>query len=118
MKTIQLATIPFLAATLAVAAPEPDSTTYQVQQTVTLSDIPEGAKNVKWWIAIPDDTRFQEVLDFDVVSVPGNWEVARELDPGRFFHRMLPWGNDRLLLIGGANMSIGKFDDIEVVEVK
>ena len=46
------------------------------------------------------------------------WEIARELDPGRFFHRMLPRGDHQLLLIGGANMSIGKFDDIEVVEVK
>lgn len=46
------------------------------------------------------------------------WEIVQELEPGRFFHRMLPWRNDRLLLIGGANMSIGKFDDIEVIEVK
>lgn len=85
MKTTLIATLPFLIASFAAAAPEPESTTYRVQQTVTLSEIPKGAKTVKWWIAIPDDERFQEVLDFQVVSAPGKWTVARELDHGNRF---------------------------------
>ena len=85
MKTTLIATVPLLVASFGFAAPEPESTTYQVEQTVTLSGIPEGAKKVKWWIAIPDDERFQEVLDFQALSVPGYWQVARELDHGNRF---------------------------------
>lgn len=47
-----------------------------------------------------------------------SWEIVRELEPARFFHRMLPLGNDRLLFIGGANMSEGKYDEISVIKVK
>ena len=64
-----------------------ESTTrvYRVQQSVTLSEIPAGAKTVKWWIAIPGDDRHQEVLDFAVVSAPGAWRVVREPDHGNRF---------------------------------
>jgi hypothetical protein len=46
------------------------------------------------------------------------WEMVRQLEPARFFHRMLPLDDERLLILGGANMSIGKFDQVNVVEVK
>jgi hypothetical protein len=65
----------------------PQARTYHVEQTVTLSDIPADAKSVKWWITIPGDDRFQEVLDFSVASAPASWSVVR--DPahgGRFVY--------------------------------
>ncbi len=59
--------------------------TYHVEQNVTLSDIPLGAKGVKWWISIPNDDRYQEVLDFSVVSTPGSWRTVTEPDHGNRF---------------------------------
>lgn len=72
-----------LAAASSSAADAPR--TYDVRQTVTLSEIPAGTKNVSWWIAYPGDDRFQEVLDLDVVSAPGDWKVVREPDHGNRF---------------------------------
>src|SRR6185369_7096482 len=76
-----------LAAGLALRAePVPETvTTYRVEQNVTLSDIPFGAKTVKFWISIPDNERYQDVLDFNVVSAPGRWTVVREPDRGNRF---------------------------------
>jgi len=45
------------------------------------------------------------------------WNIIENLPTARFFHRMLPVDNSRLLVVGGANMSIGKFDEIEIIEV-
>ena len=65
---------------------EPEKTvTYRVEQNVTLTDIPAGAKHVKFWISIPDNERYQDVLDFGVVSAPGRWSVVREPDRGNRF---------------------------------
>lgn len=66
-----------------VAAPV--TTTYHVEQNVMLSEIPAGAKTVKWWISIPSDDRYQEVLDFNTVSVPGTWSTVTEPDHGNRF---------------------------------
>lgn len=67
-------------------APVPETvTTYRVEQNVTLSDIPAGAKHVKFWVSIPDNERYQEVLDFAAVSVPGKWTIVREPDRGNRF---------------------------------
>jgi hypothetical protein len=63
----------------------PVTRTYQVQQNVTLSEIPSGAKNVKWWISIPDADRYQDVLDFSVVSAPGPWRIVTEPKHGNRF---------------------------------
>jgi hypothetical protein len=68
----------------AQTASEPTERTYHVQQTVTLSGIPQGAKAIKWWIAIPGDDAYQRVLDFSA-SVPGRWRIARESDRGGRF---------------------------------
>jgi Transglutaminase-like superfamily len=82
------------AACLAPPPGEPDAgseRTYRVQQSVTLSDIPAGAKLVKCWIAIPDDDRFQDVLDFAVTSAPGEWRIVGEPDRGnRFLYLEVP----------------------------
>ncbi len=58
---------------------------YSIQQTVTLSDIPSGAKSVRFWVSIPDNERHQEVLDFSVVDAPGTWRVERDADRGNRF---------------------------------
>jgi transglutaminase-like putative cysteine protease len=68
------------------AEPVPEkTTTYRVEQNVTLSGIPAGTKHVKFWISIPDNERYQDLLDFDVVSAPGPWRVVREPDRGNRF---------------------------------
>ena len=46
------------------------------------------------------------------------WEADRKLETARFFHRMLPVGEHQLLFVGGANMSIGKFDHLEVIDIE
>jgi transglutaminase-like putative cysteine protease len=86
-------TYPALLAALAIAsapalraqaAQEPANVTYNVEQTVTLSGIPEGSRTVKWWISIPGDDSNQEVLDL-AASVPGKWSVVTEPDRGNRF---------------------------------
>lgn len=66
----------------AQALSETVTRTYRVQQSVTLSEIPAGTKSVQWWISIPQDDRFQDVLDFSVLSAPGTWSIIREPDHG------------------------------------
>ncbi len=77
-----LAAVTLAAGGLASEPPpgKPDATTYRVEQTVTLSGIPEGSRTVRWWIAIPGDEPNQQVLDF-AAAVPGNWSIVTE--PGR-----------------------------------
>jgi hypothetical protein len=73
------------ASNLAAQAPqEASSTDYKVEQTVTLSGIPEGSRTVKWWISIPGDNPDQKVLDLSA-SVPGKWSIATEPDHGNRF---------------------------------
>jgi len=45
------------------------------------------------------------------------WEIVQETPTARFFHRMLPLDDERLLMVGGANMGIGKFEELEVLKV-
>ncbi|MDG2222826.1 MAG: kelch repeat-containing protein, partial [Rubripirellula sp.] len=47
-----------------------------------------------------------------------SWEVLKELDLDRFFHRLLPLASNELMAIGGASMSSGKFDELEVIRIK
>lgn len=52
------------------------------------------------------------------LSVDGKkWEIVTEYDPGRFFHAMLPDSDSSLLMIGGANMSVGKFTELDRVTI-
>ena len=55
--------------------------TYAVRQTTRLARLDPEAKEVRWWVSIPDDERFQDLLDLKVVSAPGEWRIERE--PGR-----------------------------------
>ena len=50
-------------------------------------------------------------------SSTNDWDTVAKADPARFFHRMLPIGDSGLLLIGGANMQIGKFTQIDLVSL-
>lgn len=45
------------------------------------------------------------------------WDVISQTPTARFFHRMLPLDNSRLLMVGGASMSVGKFEDIDILIV-
>lgn len=54
--------------------------TYKIKQIVRLDDIKAGAKNVRMWVAIPDDDANQRVLDFNVVSTPGKWDIVTDLE--------------------------------------
>ena len=45
------------------------------------------------------------------------WEIVADYEPARFFHVMVPWTNEKMLLVGGANMSVGKFTEIDSVEI-
>ena len=45
------------------------------------------------------------------------WLPVAKLEPARFFHRMLPTDKSQLLLLGGANMEIGKFTEIDAIRV-
>lgn len=50
-------------------------------------------------------------------AVGDSWTLLRTLDRDRFFHRLLPLADNRLLAIGGASMSSGKFDEIDVIQL-
>ena len=47
----------------------------------------------------------------------GSWETKGKTKDARFFHRMLPIDNHSLVSIGGANMEVGKYTELEVVKV-
>ncbi len=44
------------------------------------------------------------------------WESVGQLQHPRFFHRVLPWQKE-LVIVGGAHMSVGKIDALERVSV-
>ena len=44
-----------------------------------------------------------------------SWKTVAKLESGRFFHRMLPVSDDELIILGGANMQVGKFTEILTV---
>lgn len=45
------------------------------------------------------------------------WQRVGDLERARFFHRMLPVSDSQLLFVGGANMGIGKFEEVEIVDL-
>ncbi|HVJ66745.1 MAG TPA: hypothetical protein VM510_02105 [Caulifigura sp.] len=47
-----------------------------------------------------------------------SWEIARELPTARFFHRMLPADDSHFVMVAGANMETGKFDQVEIISVE
>lgn len=47
----------------------------------------------------------------------GSWEDKGKTKDARFFHRMLPLDDHHLVSIGGANMNVGKYTELEVVSL-
>ncbi len=47
-----------------------------------------------------------------------SWNTIAKTDRERFFHRMLPVSDHELLMIGGASMEVGKFSQIDRIELK
>lgn len=45
------------------------------------------------------------------------WELVGNLEHPRFFHRVLPWQERELVIVGGASMATGKIDALERVPV-
>ncbi len=74
------------------AAPDPapalispdfiESRVVALTQTVTVADVPERARRLRMWVPVPGDRTWQRVLDFEVLSAPGEWRIERQ-DDGR-----------------------------------
>lgn len=47
-----------------------------------------------------------------------SWEMLDQLERERFFHRLLPIAENQLVVVGGASMSSGKFEEIDVIEIQ
>jgi N-acetylneuraminic acid mutarotase len=47
-----------------------------------------------------------------------SWSSLHSLQRDRFFHRLLPLSSSKLLAVGGASMSSGKFEELDVIEVR
>ena len=47
----------------------------------------------------------------------GVWQIIGQIPTGRFFHRIVAISDKAFALIGGANMSIGKFRDTPIVRL-
>jgi N-acetylneuraminic acid mutarotase len=45
------------------------------------------------------------------------WKIVGNYEPGRFFHCMLPWGEHQFVMVGGANMEIGRFTNLDLVNL-
>lgn len=72
-------------------AAAPSTRTYRVEQTAKITEVPLDAKTVRFWVSIPDDDRWQDVLDFSVKSAPGTWSLATEPENGnRFLYVEVP----------------------------
>ncbi len=46
-----------------------------------------------------------------------SWQLVEKLRDDRFFHRMLPLDDQRLILLGGASMQTGKFSSVTTVKI-
>jgi N-acetylneuraminic acid mutarotase len=50
-----------------------------------------------------------------LVSGGTEWEYLGQLDHARFFHRLLPWQNEKLIAVGGGSMTSGKVLELELL---
>lgn len=46
------------------------------------------------------------------------WDKLGSMSESRFFHRLVPIGQDGLVAVGGANMESGKFLNLEVLQLR
>lgn len=73
---------------LACAAPRAvESRTIDLEQTVTLRDVPPSARQVRLWVPVPGDAPWQRVLDLSVKQAPSGWKLVPQSDGrGRFIY--------------------------------
>jgi hypothetical protein len=45
------------------------------------------------------------------------WEIVGHYQPGRFFHCMLPLDDRQMVMVGGANMKVGRFTNLDLMQV-
>ncbi len=45
------------------------------------------------------------------------WQIVGTYEPGRFFHCMLPIDERQMVMVGGANMSVGRFTNLDLVKI-
>ena len=58
-------------------------TLYTVRQTYTVTNITEGAKQVRGWFWMPEDRPEQRVIEFKVVEAPESFRITRDSAYGR-----------------------------------
>ena len=46
-----------------------------------------------------------------------HWEFLGQLAHPRFFHRLLPWRNESLVVVGGGSMTTGKIPQLELLPI-
>ena len=46
------------------------------------------------------------------------WESIAPTPTGRFFHRLLPLDDQHLIVVGGSNMSVGKYEEVEILSTQ
>ena len=63
----------------ATAVPAAPEATYRIHHTLTLKDLPTGAKKVRVWFWLPQEDESQKVLDFTVAQAPAGFRIA--VDP-------------------------------------
>jgi transglutaminase-like putative cysteine protease len=60
------------------AAASPPSAVYKVEHSLTVKDIPDGAKTVRIWFWFPDDDPDQKVLNYAVTQAPSVYRLTRD----------------------------------------
>ena len=56
---------------------------FTIRQTYTVTNMPEGAKQVRGWFWMPEDRPEQRVLEFTVVEAPESVRITRDSTYGR-----------------------------------
>lgn len=62
------------------------------------------------------DALYVTTMSGSVQRLDGNgaeWELVGQLEHPRFFHRLIPWQSQELVVVGGAHMSVGKTEALE-----
>lgn len=55
----------------------------------------------------------------DILILDGKtWKTLGKSEDSRFFHRLIPIGNNKLVAVGGANMESGKFLNLEILAIE
>ncbi len=64
---------------------DPPARIYRVRQIASVTEIPQHAGVLKFWVSVPTENRHQEILDLRVVSAPGKWRIAHDSDRANRF---------------------------------